>query len=73
MSSIYDAVVNALHQVRKESPEIPQAGEKEPLTRGQRLRVVERIKRHIGLAWAGISEDEFVAFRNFKNNNSNDV
>jgi hypothetical protein len=69
--SIYDSVIDALSQLRKESPEIPK--ETKTLTEPQRVRIVDRLKRRVGLAWIGISEDEFVAFENYKNNHNETI
>jgi hypothetical protein len=63
IESIYDSVLKALSQLRKESPEIPEI----PETPTQRLRIVDRLKRRIGLAWLDMSEAEYVAYCRIKN------
>jgi hypothetical protein len=66
MKSIYDAAVNAVDQIRKESPEIPQT-----ITNRQRLRIIDRMRRRVGLAMIGMSEAEYVAYCNIKNTDTN--
>jgi hypothetical protein len=63
LESVYDAVVKALNQLRKESPEVPEI----PQTETQRVRIVDRLKRRISLAWLDISESEYNSYCQIKN------
>jgi hypothetical protein len=69
IKSIYDAVINAVSQIRKESPEIPQS--QTTFTNRQRVRIIDRMKRRVGLAMIGMSEAEYVAYCNIKNTDTN--
>jgi hypothetical protein len=63
LESFQDAVMKAVDQLRQESPDvIPEV----PKTMGQRIRIVDRIRRRLALSWLHMTEGEYNAYCNIK-------
>jgi hypothetical protein len=66
LESIYDAILKALNQLRRESPEVPEV----PATETQRLRIVDRLRQRLALSWLHMTEGEYNAYCNIKRENN---
>jgi hypothetical protein len=63
VKQIVTAVRDTLEKLKKESPEPIIIPQEEPI----RLRLIDRLKQRIGLAWLGMSEADYTAFCQSKN------